>query len=107
MTYELIRNDKLFDLEFQILDADGTAVDLTGYSTIRFKMMIAGGDVLKINGVCSVTNAIEGRCKYTIQDGDLDTAGDFDAEIEITYTSGKVITTGRFYIRILEDLPAA
>lgn len=103
---ELIRNDALFDLEFEVKDADGNAVNLTGAeSGVKFKMVEQGADVLKIDGACTVTNAVAGECKYNVKAGDLDTAGTYHAELEITYTGGKIITTTRFTVRVISDLP--
>jgi len=101
---KLIRNDKLFDLEFTITDANGNAVNLTD-STVKFKMSAQGADTLKIDAACTITGALAGECKYTVQDGDLDAVEAYDAELEITYTSGKVITAIAPTIKVVSDLP--
>jgi len=68
-------------------------------------MVEQGGDTLKIDGTCTVTDAAAGKCKYNVQAGDLDTAGTYHAELEITYTGGKIITTTRFTVKVISDLP--
>jgi len=60
----------------------------------------------KINGSCTITDAAQGKCKYTVQTNDLNTAGNYDAELEITYASGKIMTATGIQIRIKEDAPA-
>lgn len=102
---ELIRNDVGFDIEFEVDDADGVDVDLTD-STVKFKMWKAGASTCKINSSCTLTTPAEGKCKYTVQSDDLDTAGDYEAELEITYTSGKIITASGITVKIKEDAPA-
>lgn len=102
---ELIRNDTQFDIPFEIDDADGADVPLTD-SEVRFKMWLLGASTCKINGVCAIIEALEGKCKYTVQDNDLDTCGIYTAELEITYTSGKIITASGITVRVLEDAPA-
>lgn len=100
----LIRNDKGFDLEFTITDAEGKAVDLTDASA-NFIMCAQGATTLKIDASCNITGAAAGECKYTVQDGDLDTVEAYDAELEITYTGGKVITATAPTIKVVSDLP--
>ncbi len=101
---ELIKGDKLFDLEFTVKDADGNAVDLTN-ATVKFKMRKYGATTLKVNGTCTITDATNGKCKYTVQDGDLDTVGTYQAELEITYSDGKIITATLEDIKVISDLP--
>jgi len=102
---ELIRNDTGFDIEFEVDDADGVDVNLTD-STVKFKMWKPGETACKINGACTLTTPLEGKCKYTVTSGNLDTRGDYDAELEITYISGKIITASSISITIKEDAPA-
>ena len=102
---ELIRNDTGFDIEFEVDDADSVDVNLTD-STVKFKMWKPGETTCKINSTCTLTTALEGKCKYTVASGDLDTRGDYDAELEISYTSGKIITASGMSITIKEDAPA-
>lgn len=101
---EVVRNDKLFELIFEIDNADNTDLDLTD-ATVLFKAWMEGEDTNQITGTCTITEATEGKCKYLVQDGDLDRSGDFFAELEVTYTSGKVITASGIKMRILDDAP--
>jgi len=106
---ELIRNDKLFDLDFTVTDSDGVAVDLTG-SLIRFKMALQGASTSKVSSTSvSITTATSGTCSYTVQSGDLDTSGLYNAELQIVYstttTAAKTITATLDNIRVVDDLP--
>ena len=100
------RNDTKFDQELAMKDKRGKPVDFTGYSEVRFKMALPGASSNKISDTCTVTDAINGEFYYSIKDGDLDTAGVYEAEVQVTYSSGKVISTKKITINVLEDLPA-
>jgi hypothetical protein len=102
---ELVRNTKGYDIKFILSDEKNNSVDLTD-STILFKMKnISTGTSLSGSGWgCSIVNASAGICKYTFQDGDLATAGNYYAELQITYSSGEVRVSKLDNIKILEDL---
>lgn len=102
----LIRNDTDFDLNFTVKDANGDAIVLTGASGgILFKMAASDSATLQMSGSCSIIDAAGGTCKYTVQSGDLDTAGIYNAELQITYNTGKIITATMDEIYIAADLP--
>lgn len=104
---DVVRNDTGFDLNFTLKNKKtGAITDLTGNSAIKFKMALPDASVNKINGACTVINATAGTCKYTVQSGDMDTVGVYNAEIEVTYTGGKIVTGKGFVINVVEDLPA-
>ena len=101
---EFVRNDTGFPITFVLTDIKDNAYDLTD-STIIFKMKnTVSGDSLINNGTCTIIDATSGMCKYTVVDGDLSTAGIYYAELQITFTSGKVRTSKLDKIKILEDL---
>ena len=108
MTTEIdwIRNDTKFDQEFVLKDKRGNPVDLTGNSEVRFKMALPGAAVNKIDDTCTVTDAVNGAFTYDIADGDLDTAGVYEAEVQVTYASGRIISSKKITINVLSDLPA-
>lgn len=98
------RNDKGFDLTFQVFNPDGTVADITG-TTQKFKMRLVNASTLKVDGSCTITDGPNGKCKYTIGATDLDTIGDYVAELEVTYSASKIITAALPAIRVLPDLP--
>lgn len=101
---KVYKGDKLFDLEFTLQDANGVAVDLTSASALVFKFQ-KQGVATATTGTMSVISAAAGTCKYTVADGDFATAGDYYAEIQVTFGSGKIITFGNIVVRCLSDLP--
>lgn len=101
---EVVRNDKLYDIELTVYDYANVVHDLTG-TTIKIKAAAVGGDALELEGDCDLVVAANGTCKYTVQDGELATVGRYHAELEITYSGGKIITTKRFDIQVVKDLP--
>jgi len=102
---KLVRNDANFYLEFYIKDAEGNAVDLTNVSTITFKMQSYDGGslVADING--EVTSATNGICRFLVGAQLANIDGDYVAEIQITYTSGKIITAPEISVKVIKDLP--
>ena len=102
---ELVRNTKGYDIKFILTDEKNNSVNLTD-STILFKMknISTGASISGSGWVCSIINASAGICKYNFQDGDLSTAGNYYAELQITYPSGEVRISKLDNIKILEDL---
>jgi len=96
--------DYSYYINFTLQEADETALDLTDASSIKFKVKDTDASSLKVDGTCSVVNATSGTCRYLVQSGDFDTENDYKAEVEVTYTSGKVLTTKTFYVFVKEDL---
>jgi hypothetical protein len=94
-----------FDLNFQIVQSDGaTPVDIST-ATVKFKMALKGGSTNKIDATCTVTDGPNGKCKYTVQAGDLDTAGTYQAELEVTFSSQKRLTASLDPFQVQADLP--
>ena len=101
---ELVQNDYGYDLEFQVTDVSGQPVPLEGASIMLF-VAEAGSSKAKVVGSCQVTDAPNGKCKYTVQEGDFDEGNKvYLAELEITY-SGMVITARGLKIKVVPELP--
>lgn len=89
--------------------ADGTKPDLTG-ATVLFHMRDAATGTVKVNsGVMSVNGSASDHdsVQYDWVAGDVDTAGDYEAEVEVTLSSGKVETfpnAGYKSIKIMKDI---
>ena len=84
----LVKNDTGRKVEFTLLD-NGTAVDLTG-ATVKLHYRISGGTVK--TATMTVTDAVNGVAEYQFGTGDLDAAGGFDYEVEVTDAGGKIAT---------------
>ena len=100
---EIVKDDVGTTLTFILTDADGTAVSLTDGTPV-FKVATAPSATLQIDGTCTVTNAAGGICTYALIAGDTDTAGLYEGEVQVTYTSGNIFTWKLDGVRILEDL---
>jgi len=107
MTIVLVRNDKLFNLNFTVKNAAGTVTDLSNVTTITFKMKELNATTNKVSRVCSVTSAPAGTCYVTLQAADMDTSGTYRAEVELLYNDGKIITAEVDDVLVMDDLPNA
>lgn len=69
-----------------------TTVDVTG-ATLRFRMRRAAGDfATTIEAAAAAVTAEPPVVEYQWQAGDTDEVGSFEAEVEVTYPSGRVET---------------
>jgi hypothetical protein len=94
-----------FDFTFTIYESDGaTPKVLTDY-TLTFKMWKRGSRVVKVSSACAITDAANGVCTYTVAINDLDTIGEFEAEVELT-KAGIIEDTDPFYITVEPSNPS-
>lgn len=89
-TVKLVQNDTRPALEFSVRE-DGQAVDLTG-ATVKFYMKDSAGSAKLAGAACTITDATNGKCQYVWQAGDLDTAGTFTGEVQVTFSDGRIQT---------------
>jgi len=81
-------------------ESTGEPVDLTG-STVVFNLYRNGTQILNAAGSVE-SPASGGVVRYDIQANDLATAGDLEAEFEISYAAGTIETyPAAGYIRVL------
>ena len=90
---ELVQNDLKPILRFTCREDGceevGDIIKLTG-CTVRFIFKKAlGSGTYKFKRLCDITDAVNGICEYSFQEGDLDTVGAFSGELEITFSDGK------------------
>lgn len=100
----VVKSDKLYDLNFTLKDANDVAIDLTG-ATLLLKAQKQGAASLKFSGTMAIVLATVGTCKYTVQATDLDDAGTYYAEIEVTFGGGKILTFPDIVITVKPELP--
>lgn len=101
-TLNLVTGDTLPELTFTLKDSNTAAtgftldednddtwapINLTG-ATVRLRIREVGSTTVKSTLTCSVTNATGGQVATDFPTGTLDTAGTFEAELEITFSDG-------------------
>jgi len=86
MTKVLVQNDKDFDLDFAAKDSAGAVLDITD-ATVTFHMKALNAATAKISAACVLVTPASGLCKYVVQDGDLDTVGNYRAELEVLFST--------------------
>ena len=79
-------------IQTQLLDASGTAINLTTATGVTFHMKRDQDTVAKVSAAATIINAASGIVGYTWTGTDTDTAGDFKGEWKITYTGGATRT---------------
>lgn len=106
-TFIIKRHDRLPVLRLTLLD-DETPVDLTNAAATRLLISNLAG--LKVDQpMVKLTQVGDtlGQVEYAWQAGDTDTAGTFNAEVEVTWPGGARQTfpaNGYFRVRVTKDL---
>ena len=77
------------------LDPDNSAtwspIALSG-ATVRLRIRELGSTTVKSTLTCTITNATDGKVATNFPTGTLDAAGTFEAELEITFSTGDIQT---------------
>lgn len=91
LTYK--RGDMLPPLDANLVqDSANTPHDLTG-ATVVFILRNQKTGALKVNrGSCSIVDATLGQVRYTWQTTDLNIAGVYNGEFEVTFATGKPLS---------------
>ena len=85
------RNDTYGNVTEQLLDENLSPVNLTG-CTVKFNMRLKTAATAKVSASASIVNAATGTVQYQWQSTDTDTAGEYRAEWQVTFASGRVQT---------------
>lgn len=83
--FSIKRNDTL-PVIVEYLSSDVGPINLA--SAIQVKFHLKKGSTVKVNGVASVLDAVNGKVEYAWVPTDTDTAGEYKREWEITFPSG-------------------
>ncbi len=90
-SFVIKQGDTLPALRRTLLNSDGTPIDLTSATAVRFHMIESGTPMIDEAAVV-VPPEVDGVVEYPWAAGDTDTAGVFQAEFEVTFAAGTVIT---------------
>lgn len=106
MTFNIKQNDTSPALEATCLNEDGAPIDLTGATSVRFHMRNATGTVV-LDEDMLVDDATGGIVVYVWDAADTAVVGRFQAEVEITFSNGRVETfpnSGYLEVVIIDDI---
>lgn len=90
-THHLKRRDTAPAFEATLTDAAGDVVSLVGASVL-FKLKNTSDGVVKVNAAATITDANAGEVEYQQSASDVDIAGRFLVEWEVTYADARVQT---------------
>lgn len=94
MSMSFVQGDTAPDITaiIHLEDDPEVALDLTG-CTIRFQMRKQEDRRYQVNAAASIVDAELGSVAYAWSNNDLSVPGDYLAQFEITYSTGRVQTT--------------
>ena len=100
-TFEIFQATTSPVMQATVVDADGDAVDLTG-CTVKLYVGKEGDNGARIvnGGSVTVTDGTAGALEYTFSASETASAGEYDAQFEITYAGGEVARTNTFTVKI-------
>mgnify|MGYP001035203391 CR=1 FL=1 len=107
MAFTIKQFDTSPTIGMNLQDATGEPVSIVNALDVRFHMRLRGQQTLKIDARASVIDAATGVVKYDWMPEDTNTAGRYEAEIEVTYTDGATETFpngGYETIIIIDDI---
>jgi len=105
-TLKLVTGDTLPELTFTLRDSQTAAsgktldsndsttwapIDVSGAS-VKLRLRELGSTTVKSTLTCTVTDGSNGKVATDFPAGTLDTAGTFEGELEITFSSGGIQT---------------
>jgi len=102
--FNITQNEYGSSWVFTLTDSDGAAIDLTG-STIQIKAQNEDASIVKFTANVAITDAVNGKCAYTISQGDFDSSGDYYLELVVTYPGVKVLKFSDMFVSVAQQLP--
>ncbi|MCK5018095.1 MAG: BppU family phage baseplate upper protein [Candidatus Peribacteraceae bacterium] len=99
-----VKGDHTNTIQWTCTDEEGAAINLTNVSTITVKIGRIGESTNLIEKAGTVTDATAGEAQFVFADGDLDTAGYFDAVIVLDYNTGAQKTLRNISVQILPEM---
>lgn len=80
------------DLVAILKDADGDAVDLSTATSVTFHMRMKNETDVLINRATIISPTVTGQVTLVWLATETETAGDFEAEFEVLWNTGKIST---------------
>lgn len=91
-TFFIKQNDTSPSLDVALQDDRGRPVDISG-ATVVFHMRNTADDSVKItSGVVTILSSTLGQVRYGWSAANTDTAGNFEAEFQVTFSGGGIQT---------------
>ena len=91
-TFFIKQNDDRPTLDVALQDDRGRPTDISS-ATVVFHMRNTADDSVKINGSSvTILSATRGEVRYTFTTSNTDTAGNFQAEFQVTFSGGTIET---------------
>lgn len=109
-TFTIKKGDLVPAITATLMQAVGStspaAIDLTTATGVKFAMRNRSTGTIKVDAAATVVTAAAGTVKYQWIAADVDTVGDYDAEWQITWVSGRQTVPGAGYdtIRVTADI---
>ncbi len=100
----ITKGDNQINIDFALTDADAAVVNLTG-AIVTFKMALPEASRLKVDKDCTIISATGGTCRVTLFSTDLDTASTYLAELQITFSTGRIVTIRDLIVKVAGELP--
>jgi len=100
---EITQNNYGYDIAFTVRKTDGTIEDLSGITSVYFQVVDPDTYRNIVNGTCVIVDAVNGRCNYTVQQGDFSKAGNYLGSLQLR-SATKRVNTKTFYITVNTEL---
>ena len=97
---ELTQNNYGYDITFTVKKSTGEPENLNGILGIKYQVVDIDTYRNIVDGDCTITDADNGKCSYTVQQGDFAKAGNFEASLQIQYTVSKRVNTKKFFLAV-------
>jgi len=91
MTFYVKQNDTSPSMLATLKNADGNAVDISG-GTVRFHLRQVGADSALVDSAAVIVDGVGGIVRYDWLASDTVSVGSYQAEFEVTYSSGAIET---------------
>lgn len=108
VTHYWKQNDTSPALVVVLRDGFGTPVDLTGATVVLNTRLRPGGAVKISSGAMgAVGSAVNGKQSFSPSAANNDTSGIYEAEIQVTFSNGKIRTfpsNGYFTVEVVDDI---